>query len=143
MIKLDFEMSEIQRISEHAQKPKVFDKLNGLLPVIIQDYKTSKVLMLGFMNREAWQRTLKTGKATYYSRTRKAIWQKGETSGNVQLVKEILIDCDNDTILLKVKQIGNAACHTGYESCFYRKLVGGRLKIIGKKVFEPKEVYKK
>ena len=81
MIKLDFEMSEIQRISEHAQKPKVFDKLNGLLPVIIQDYKTSKVLMLGFMNREAWQRTLKTGKATYYSRTRKAIWRKGETSG--------------------------------------------------------------
>ena len=143
MIKLDFEMSEIQMISEHAQKPKVFDKLNGLLPVIIQDYKTSKVLMLGFMNREAWQRTLKTGKATYYSRTRKAIWQKGETSGNVQLVKEILIDCDNDTILLKVKQIGNAACHTGYESCFYRKLKGNKLKIIGKKVFEPKEVYKK
>ena len=99
--------------------------------------------MLGFMNREAWQRTLKTGKATYYSRTRKAIWQKGETSGNVQLVKEILIDCDNDTILLKVKQIGNAACHTGYESCFYRKLKGNKLKIIGKKVFEPKEVYKK
>ena len=120
-----------------------FEKLNGLLPVIIQDYKTSKVLMLGFMNREAWQRTLKTGKATYYSRTRKAIWQKGETSGNAQPVKEILIDCDNDTILLKVKQIGNAACHTGYESCFYRKLKGNKLKIIGKKVFEPKEVYKK
>ncbi len=120
-----------------------FEKLNGLLPVIIQDYKTDKVLMLGFMNREAWQRTLKTGKATYYSRTRKTIWQKGESSGNIQLVKEILIDCDNDTILLKVKQIGNAACHTGYESCFYRKLKGNKLKIIGKKVFEPKEVYKK
>jgi len=119
-----------------------FEKLNGLLPVIIQDYKTNKVLMLAFMNKEAWQRTLKTGKATYYSRTRKAIWQKGETSGNIQLVKEILIDCDNDTILLKVKQVGSAACHTGYESCFYRKLERGKLKIIGKKVFEPKEVYK-
>ena len=119
-----------------------FGKLNGLLPVIIQDYKTNKVLMLAFMNKEAWQRTLKTGKATYYSRTRKAIWQKGETSGNIQLVKEILIDCDNDTVLLKVKQLGNAACHTGYESCFYRKLERGKLKTIGKKVFEPKEVYK-
>ncbi len=119
-----------------------FDKLNGLLPVIIQDCKTNNVLMLAFMNKEAWQRTLKTGKATYYSRTRKAIWRKGETSGNVQLVKEILIDCDNDTLLLKVKQVGSAACHTGYESCFYRKLEGGKLKIIGKKVFEPKEVYK-
>ena len=119
-----------------------FEKLNGLLPVVIQDYKTNKVLMLAFMNKEAWQRTLKTGKATYYSRTRKAIWQKGETSGNIQLVKEILIDCDNDTVLLKVKQLGNAACHTGYESCFYRKLERGKLKIIGKKVFEPKEVYK-
>ena len=119
-----------------------FEKLNGLLPVVIQDYKTNKVLMLAFMNKEAWQRTLKTGKATYYSRTRKAIWQKGETSGNIQLVKEILIDCDNDTILLKVKQVGSAACHTGYESCFYRKLERGKLKIIGKKVFEPKEVYK-
>ncbi|MBS3097500.1 phosphoribosyl-AMP cyclohydrolase [Candidatus Woesearchaeota archaeon] len=119
-----------------------FGKLNGLLPVIIQDYETDKVLMLGFMNREAWQRTLKTGKATYYSRTRKAIWQKGETSGNIQIVKEILIDCDNDTILLKVKQVGNAACHTGYRSCFYRKLENGKLKTIGKKIFEPKEVYK-
>ena len=119
-----------------------FQKLNGLLPVVIQDYKTNKVLMLGFMNKEAWKKTLKTGKATYYSRTRKAIWQKGETSGNVQLVKEILIDCDNDTILLKVKQIGNAACHAGYESCFYRKLEKGKLKITEKKVFDPKEVYK-
>ena len=119
-----------------------FEKLNGLLPVVIQDYQTNKVLMLAFMNKEAWQRTLKSGKATYYSRTKKAIWQKGETSGNVQLVKEVLIDCDNDTVLLKVKQVGSAACHTGYESCFYRKLERGKLKIIGKKVFEPKEVYK-
>ena len=119
-----------------------FEKLNGLLPVVIQDYQTNKVLMLAFMNKEAWQRTLKSGKATYYSRTKKAIWQKGETSGNVQLVKEVLIDCDNDTVLLKVKQVGSAACHTGYESCFYRKLERGKLKTIGKKVFEPKEVYK-
>ncbi|MBW2980641.1 phosphoribosyl-AMP cyclohydrolase [Candidatus Woesearchaeota archaeon] len=120
-----------------------FKKLKGLIPAITQDFKTGKVLMLGFMNEAAWKKTLKTGKATYYSRTRNKLWTKGEESGNVQLVKEIFVDCDEDTVLLKVKQVGNASCHEGYESCFFRKLKNGKLKIIGKKVFDPKEVYKK
>jgi len=115
-----------------------FDKLNGLIPTVIQDYKTNKVLMVGFMNKEAYQKTLKTGKVWYYSRTRKKLWLKGETSGNFQLVKEILVDCDNDTLLIKVQQKGNASCHEGYESCFFRDLKG---KIVGKKIFDPKEVY--
>ncbi len=120
-----------------------FKKLKGLIPAIVQDYKTKKVLMLAFMNEEAWKKTIKTGMATYYSRSRAKIWTKGELSGNMQLVKEILVDCDEDTVLLKVKQVGNAACHTGYESCFYRKLKDGKVKTVGKKVFDPKEVYGK
>ena len=121
-----------------------FEKQGGLIPAIVQDYKTKEVLMLAFMNKEAWRKTLNTGKAHYWSRTRKKLWLKGETSGNFQLVKEILIDCDNDTILLKVQQIGEAACHTGYKSCFYRKLEKNKLKIIKKKkLFDPKKRYKK
>ena len=115
-----------------------FEKLNGLIPAVIQDYKTNKVLMVGFMNKEAYKKTLKTGKVWYYSRTRKKLWMKGETSGNVQIVKEILVDCDNDTLLIKVEQKGNASCHTGYETCFYRDIKG---KIKGKKIFDPKIVY--
>jgi len=117
-----------------------FDKLNGLIPAVIQDYKSGKVLMVGFMNKEAYSKTLKTGRVWYFSRTTGKLWMKGETSGNVQKVKEILVDCDNDTLLIKVEQKGNAACHEGYESCFYRDVKG---KIKGKKVFDPKEVYGK
>jgi len=121
-----------------------FGKLNGLIPAIVQDFKTNEVLMLGFMNEEAWKKTLETGNACYYSRSRKQLWLKGETSGNFQIVKEILIDCDNDTVLLKVEQIGGAACHTGYNSCFYRKIENSQLKIIKKsKVFNPEKVYGK
>jgi len=97
-----------------------FTKLKGLIPVITQDYKTKKVLMLGFMNEEALKKTLKEGKVTYFSRTRKKLWTKGETSGNFQLVKEIFLDCDNDTLLIKVDQIGKV-CHTGNKTCFYQK----------------------
>ena len=118
-----------------------FNKLNGLIPAVIQDYKTNKVLMVGFMNKEAYEKTLETGKVWYYSRTRKKQWMKGETSGNVQIVKEILVDCDNDTILLKVKQIGNAACHKGYNSCFFRKVEGEDLKVVEDKVFNPEDKY--
>jgi len=96
-------------------------KLNGLIPVVIQDFKTNKVLMLGFMNKEALKKTLKEKKVTYFSRTRKKLWTKGETSGNFQLGKEIWLDCDNDTLLIKVKQIGNV-CHTGRKTCFFRKI---------------------
>lgn len=120
-----------------------FNKMGGLAPAIIQDNATGEVLMLGFMNKEAWEKTLHTGKATFYSRTRHQLWVKGETSGNTQLVKEIRIDCDNDSILLKVDQVGGAACHTGYKSCFYRKVENGELKTIGIRIFDPQEVYKK
>lgn len=117
-----------------------FEKLNGLLPVVIQDSKTNKVLMVGFMNKEAYEKTLETNKVWYYSRTRQKLWMKGSTSGNVQIVKEILIDCDNDSLLIKVEQKGNASCHTGYETCFYRDINGD---IKDKKLFDPKEVYGK
>ena len=118
-----------------------FDKMNGLIPAVVQDYKTNEVLMLGFMNQEAWEATLETGNATYYSRTRKALWTKGKTSGNTQRLKEIRIDCDDDTVLLKVEQLGGAACHTGYKSCFFKKIENGSIKIVGKPVFDPAEVY--
>lgn len=120
-----------------------FDKMGGLAPAIIQDDDSGEVLMLGFMNPEAWEMTLKTGKATFFSRTRNTLWIKGETSGHVQQVREIRVDCDNDTILLKVKQIGGAACHTGHKSCFYRKIDNNELITIGEKIFDPEEVYKK
>jgi phosphoribosyl-AMP cyclohydrolase len=98
-----------------------FEKMGGLVPAIAQDDKTGAVLMLAFMNQAAWEATLKTGRATYYSRTRDTLWVKGLTSGHIQNVKEIRVDCDNDTVLLKVEQVGGAACHTGYASCFIKK----------------------
>ena len=119
-----------------------FKKGEGLVPAIVQDYRTKDVLMLAYMNKESWSKTLETGKATYWSRSRNTLWVKGETSGNLQLVKEIMIDCDSDTVLLKVEQVGGAACHTGYNTCFYRKLSDGKVDIIGKKIFNSEEVYK-
>ena len=120
-----------------------FSKFNGLLPAVVQDVESGDVLMVGFMNKEAWENTLATGMATFFSRSRQELWVKGKTSGNVQKVKEIRIDCDNDTVLLKVEQVGGAACHKGFKSCFYRKIDGDRLETIGQPVFDPKEVYKK
>jgi len=119
-----------------------FDKGNGLVPAIVQDVTTNDVLMLAYMNRESWEKTLETKKATYWSRSRKTLWTKGESSGNVQIVKEVRIDCDNDTILLKVEQVGGAACHTGYRTCFYRRMVDGQLEIDDDKIFDPEDVYK-
>lgn len=119
-----------------------FEKTGGLVPAIVQDYKTDNVLMLAYMSRESWLKTLETGRATYWSRSRNAFWVKGETSGNIQIVKDVLIDCDCDAVLLKVEQVGGSACHTGYDTCFYRRLSGGRLEIVGKKIFNPEEVYK-
>ncbi|MDY6952512.1 MAG: phosphoribosyl-AMP cyclohydrolase, partial [Thermodesulfobacteriota bacterium] len=101
-----------------------FEKCGGLIPTVVQEFSTGEVLMLAFMNEKAWEETQRTGKAAYWSRTRQELWVKGKTSGHVQLVKEIRIDCDDDTILLKVEQLGGAACHTGYRSCFF-KLVEG------------------
>ncbi len=119
-----------------------FDKMGGVVPAIIQDAETGKVLMLAYMNSTAWEKTFATGKAWFYSRSRDKQWMKGEESGNVQIVKEMFVDCDEDTVLLKVKQVGNAACHKGYNSCFFRK-VNGDVKIIEEKVFDPAKVYKK
>ena len=121
-----------------------FNKMGGLIPAIVQEHQTGEVLMLAFMNEAAWEKTLETGKATFYSRTRDTLWTKGNTSGNVQIVKEIRIDCDDDTVLLKVEQIGGAACHTGRKSCFFNRLEkDGTLSIVGEQLFDPKEVYKK
>jgi len=119
-----------------------FAKGDGLVPAIVQDAETKEVLMLAYMNRQSWEATLQTGKATYWSRSRKKLWLKGETSGHVQLVKAVFIDCDDDTILLQVEQLGGAACHTGHKSCFYRKLSGKDFVVVGEKIFNPEEVYK-
>jgi phosphoribosyl-AMP cyclohydrolase len=119
-----------------------FEKMGGLVPAIAQDDNTGEVLMLAFMNQAAWEATLKTGRATYYSRTRDTLWVKGLTSGHIQYVKEIRVDCDNDTVLLKVEQVGGAACHTGHASCFYQRVENGALITVGQPVFDPKEVYK-
>ena len=119
-----------------------FEKMGGLVPAIIQDAETGKVLMLAYMNQIAWEKTLEPGKAWFFSRSRDKQWMKGEESGNVQVVKEIFVDCDDDTVLLKVEQVGTAACHKGYVSCFFRKL-GGELEVIEEKVFDPEKVYKK
>ena len=120
-----------------------FDKSNGLLPAIAQDHATGEVLMLAYINAEAWRKTIETGKAHYWSRSRGKIWLKGESSGNVQMIKEIRIDCDGDTVVYKVEQLGGAACHTGHRSCFFRKVQDGGLVVIGVPVFDPAEVYKK
>jgi phosphoribosyl-AMP cyclohydrolase len=120
-----------------------FEKMGGLIPAIAQDHKTGEVLMLAYMNKEAWEKTLATGKATYYSRSRQTLWVKGLTSGNIQRVQEIRVDCDQDTVLLKVEQVGGAACHTGYPTCFFTKVESDRVTIIGEPVFDPKEVYRK
>jgi phosphoribosyl-AMP cyclohydrolase len=119
-----------------------FEKCGGLIPTIVQDFKTGEVLMLAFMSEDAWRETLKKGKATYWSRTRRELWVKGEKSGHVQWVREIWIDCDDDTVLLKVDQVGEAACHTGYRSCFFKKVEGDSVRVVGEKIFDPKEVYK-
>ena len=119
-----------------------FKKNNGLIPAIAQDYRTGEVLMLAYMNEEAFDETVRSKKATYYSRSRKSLWVKGETSGHVQHVKEIRVDCDLDTILLKVEQVGNAACHKGYKSCFFSKVEENDLKITESIIFDPDEVYK-
>ena len=120
-----------------------FDKSGGLVPAIAQDADTGEVLMLAWMNRDAYEETLRTGRACYYSRSRGRLWRKGEESGNVQEVREVRIDCDADTVLLKVRQVGGAACHEGYRSCFFRRLEGGAWHTVGERVFDPKQVYHK
>lgn len=120
-----------------------FAKLDGLVPAIAQDAATGEVLMMAYMNAESYAETLATGRAVYFSRSRGKLWRKGEESGNVQMVESVYVDCDADTILLKVNQIGGAACHEGYKSCFFRQVTPDGLAIVGQRVFDPKQVYKK
>jgi len=120
-----------------------FKKGDGFIPVVIQDASTNEILMLGYMNREAWEETLATKRSCFWSRSRKKIWMKGETSGHFQEIKEIRLDCDGDTLLLKVHQIGGAACHTGFRSCFHYRLEESGWKVLGERIFDPKEVYGK
>ena len=118
-----------------------FDE-KGLIPCVVQDYKDGAVLMVAYMNKEAVKRTIKTKKATFWSRSRGKFWVKGESSGNIQKVKELYYDCDGDCLLVKVLQIGGAACHTGFRSCFFRKVSqSGNSLVKGKRIFDPKKVY--
>ena len=120
-----------------------FEKAGGLVSAIAQDAVTGEVLMIAWMNREAFEETVRTKRAVYFSRSRNRLWRKGEESGNVQEVKRIFIDCDADAVLLKVIQIGGSACHEGYPSCFFRELTDGELTVVSERVFDPKTVYKK
>ena len=123
------------------EKPD-FEKMNGLIPVIAQDEETREVLMLAYMNEDAYRLTVEGGEAVYYSRSRGKLWHKGESSGCVQKVKSIRFDCDDDTLVILIEQIGGAACHKGYRSCFYRELKDGEVSPCSPLVFDPREVYK-
>jgi phosphoribosyl-AMP cyclohydrolase len=119
-----------------------FDKFaDGLMPAIVQEYATGEILMLAYINRQSWQKTLETGKAHFWSRSRNTLWLKGESSGHVQCIREILVDCDADTVVFQVEQLGGAACHTGHKSCFFRRVRDGELQVEGEKVFDPEKVY--
>jgi phosphoribosyl-AMP cyclohydrolase len=121
-----------------------FAKGNGLLPAIVQDHDSAKILMVAYINKISWEKTLATGEAHYWSRSRQELWHKGGTSGHVQKIKEIYMDCDQDTVLFKVEQVGGAACHTGYESCFHQKVdTNGDVTVVGEKIFDPRKVYEK
>ena len=129
-------------MTEAAETGPDFSKAE-LLPAIAQDARTGDVLMMAYMNAESYAETVATGRAVYYSRSRNKLWRKGEQSGNVQEVHAIYLDCDRDTILLKVHQIGDAACHEGYRSCFFRRVTAEGLEVVAQRIFDPKEVYGK
>jgi phosphoribosyl-AMP cyclohydrolase len=120
-----------------------FDKNSGLVTAIAQDHSTGEILMVAFMNQESFRLTVETGSVVYWSRSRKQLWRKGEVSGNTQKLKSLYIDCDGDSVLMQVEQIGGAACHTGRRNCFFRKLDGDRFIDVGVRVFDPATVYNK
>lgn len=128
-------------MTEPANRPDF--ARHELLPAIAQDADTGEVLMMAWMNREAYDETLRTGKVCYYSRSRQKLWRKGEESGHVQILRAVYFDCDGDTILVKVNQIGGAACHEGFRSCFFRRVepASGTVTVEGERVFDPAEVY--
>jgi phosphoribosyl-AMP cyclohydrolase len=134
-------MSANKEIEEGLELSPKFDA-NGLITAIAQDAKTGQILMAAYMNKEALDLTISTGRATFYSRSRKKLWTKGEESGHFQKVEQILVDCDQDCIVLRVS-VDAGQCHTGRQSCFYRQVEGGKLKFIAEKVYDPKQVYKK
>jgi phosphoribosyl-AMP cyclohydrolase len=129
-------------MSTNPEEIPAFDGPNGLVTAVVQDASTGAVLMVAHMNRAAWEETLATGRAVYFSRSRGRLWRKGEESGNFQLVREIYVDCDADAVLLKVEQNGGAACHEGYPSCFFRQITPSGLQVIAERVFDPAHVYK-
>ena len=130
-------------LNEELKNIVDFSKGNGLVTAIAQDAESGEILMLANMNEESLAKTIELGEAVYWSRSRQKLWHKGEESGNVQKVKELYLDCDGDAILMKIEQIGDAACHTGKRSCFFRKVENGTVRDVGVQVFDPKEVYKK
>lgn len=126
---------------EETLKPREINGIPGLYIIITQDHESKQILMQAFANTQAVEKTVETGLAHYYSTSRKKLWLKGESSGNTQKVKRILIDCDADAIIYQVEQEGGA-CHKGYDTCFYRELGEEGLKVVGEKLFDPEEVYK-
>ena len=118
-----------------------FTKLDGLIPAVIQDATSGRVLMVGFMNQEAFRKTVESGYATFYSRSRNKLWLKGESSGHRLVVKEISTDCDKDTVLVKVEALGPGVCHEGYQSCFFRQLENGEWKVTEARAYDPATVY--
>jgi phosphoribosyl-AMP cyclohydrolase len=130
-------------MSADPQNVPAFAGPDSLVTAVVQDATTGQVLMVAHMNREAWDETLASGKAVYFSRARRRPWRKGEESGNIQHVREIFVDCDGDTVLLKVDQVGGAACHEGYPSCFFRQVTPNGVKLIAERVFDPTDVYGK
>ncbi len=121
-----------------------FEKENGLIPAIVQDHSSGEVLMLGFMNREAYAKTRETGFVTFYSRSRQKLWTKGETSGQKLLLRDLRVDCDRDALLVRAELEGGAVCHEGYRSCFFRQIGrDGSAQVVGERVFSPEELYGK
>ena len=118
-----------------------FDKLNGLLPAVVQDQATGKVLMVGYMNAEALEKTLQTGQVTFFSRSRNRLWVKGESSGHVLRLHDVLVDCDEDALVVVAEQLGPGTCHRGYRSCFYRRVQDGKLAEAEARAFDPEKVY--
>jgi phosphoribosyl-AMP cyclohydrolase len=144
VLKLDFSTTILQRRDDRVSEIKIdFAKMGGLIPAVVQDYETNEVLMVAFLDEKALNMTLETGKTWFFSRRRNKYWMKGEQSGNTQEVKEVLTDCDADTVVIKVKQHGGAACHTGNRSCFYVRWEDGRWVEHSEPLFNPDEVYKK
>jgi phosphoribosyl-AMP cyclohydrolase len=126
-----------------CENPPDFAKRGGLVTAIAQDHETGEILMVAYMNEESFRKTLELGEVVYWSTSRNELWHKGESSGNVQIVKELRVDCDGDAVLVKVEQRGGAACHTGQRSCFFRVREGVGWKHDGEQVFDPKQVYGK